>query len=373
MKYVCRILLVFLSVTGLFSLIEAAQEPAVFPEKRLQEIMEGLVSKGIPGVVVALGEEKNLWAGAAGVSEIMSRKPMSPDCQLRIASVTKALAALVTWKLIERHTLDRTSTVGTFLTPGLVPKDDQITISMLLNHTSGIYDHENDDDFAMTIMKRPTASWSSDSVLAISRKRGLDFLPGTGYSYSNTGYYVLGMILEKATRQTPQELFEQFVAKPSAISSTSLNPEGAFTTKEWTPGYSYFDTSSDLVDIGTWNFSWDWTAGSAVTTAKDMIGIASALMEGKIVHADTRNEMWTVKAPSRDGFGFEMWPSKNALKWVCKSGCNPGTTTLWMICPEKGRSFFLGCNLSDMRSDPKINTNLLVYNAAQEIIQVMNW
>ena len=362
-----------IGVSGLFSLKAEAQEPAVFPEKNLQGIVDRLVQKGIPGVVLALGDGKERWAGASGVADISSKRPMTPDCQIRIASVTKALAALVAWKLIELHELDRTSKVGDFLERGLVPQEDRITVSMLLNHTSGIYDHENDEEFVMDLLKQPSARWSSDRVLAISRKHGLDFSPGTGYAYSNTGYYVLGMILEKATHKTPQELFEQFVLRPTGLSSTSLNPEGFFTTDNKTPGYSYLDTGSDLVDIGKWNFSWDWTAGSAVTTATDMIGIASALMEGAILSSAIRDDMWTVQPPSRDGFGFEMWPPKTSSKWVCKSGCNPGTTTLWMMCPEKKRSFFLGCNLSDLRSDPKINTNQLVYNAAQEILQEMGW
>ena len=362
-----------IGVSGLFSLKAEAQEPAVFPEKNLQGIVDRLVQKGIPGVVLALGDGKERWAGASGVADISSKRPMTPDCQIRIASVTKALAALVAWKLIELHELDRTSKVGDFLERGLVPQEDRITVSMLLNHTSGIYDHENDEEFVMDLLKQPSARWSSDRVLAISRKHGLDFSPGTGYVYSNTGYYVLGMILEKATHKTPQELFEQFVLRPTGLSSTSLNPEGFFTTDNKTPGYSYLDTGSDLVDIGKWNFSWDWTAGSAVTTATDMIGIASALMEGAILSSAIRDDMWTVQPPSRDGFGFEMWPPKTSSKWVCKSGCNPGTTTLWMMCPEKKRSFFLGCNLSDLRSDPKINTNQLVYNAAQEILQEMGW
>jgi len=362
-----------IGVSGLFSLKAEAQEPAVFPEKNLQGIVDRLVQKGIPGVVLALGDGKERWAGASGVADISSKRPMTPDCQIRIASVTKALAALVAWKLIEIHELDRTSKVGDFLKRGLVPQEDRITVSMLLNHTSGIYDHENDEEFVMDLLKQPSARWSSDRVLAISRKHGLDFSPGTGYAYSNTGYYVLGMILEKATHKTPQELFEQFVLRPTGLSSTSLNPEGFFTTDNKTPGYSYLDTGSDLVDIGKWNFSWDWTAGSAVTTATDMIGIASALMEGAILSSAIRDDMWTVQPPSRDGFGFEMWPPKTSSKWVCKSGCNPGTTTLWMMCPEKKRSFFLGCNLSDLRSDPKINTNQLVYNAAQEILQEMGW
>ena len=376
-KLFCRMLCVigFLvaASTACPILMAETEKSFAFPDHELQAILDGVTQQGVPGVALGIGNGKSKWFGASGVSDIKTNKPMTADCQFRIASVTKALAALVTWKLIERKELSLSDKVNDFLKPGLVLQGDKITIGMLLNHTSGIYDHENDPDFEQETLNHPTRHWTTREVLAISRKHGMNFEPGTDYSYCNTAYFILGMILENVKKKSPNELFAKIVARPSAISKTSLNRQGSFTSKKYTPGYCYFNDTKGIIDIGRWNFSWDWTAGSAITTAPDMIRISSALIKGKILHPHTMAKMWTMKPPSLTYYGFETAFKQSPFQWVIKSGCNQGTTTMWMLCPEKGWSLFIGLNFSDYRDPQQINNFNILINACHEVIHTMGW
>ena len=337
-----------------------------FPSARLQEILDSCVANGIPGVSVGIGWGKHTWFGAAGVADRNTNEPMTASHQLRIASVTKSLVAILAWKLIELHKLRLTDRVNDFLRPGLVINGDLITVAMLLNHTSGIYNDGTDNDLINYLFAHPTRTWCTSKILKITRNHGSVFPPGTGFLYSNNGYYVLGLIEKKIGKKSPDTLFQHLVDKICNLKHTSLNYKGAFTSKKYTPGYTV-NTQNALINTRKWNFSWDWAAGSALTTPRDMIALSSALMAKKILRQSTLKKMWTLTPPSETYFGFERFPSSSSFQWVCKDGFNPGTSALWIMSPKQGYSIFMGCNVSNSSSSE------LMYEACLEIIQSLGW
>jgi hypothetical protein len=131
-----------------------------------------------------------------------------------------------------------------------------------------------------------------------------------------------------------------------------------------------------MVCTGKWNFSQDWAAGSALTTPKNMIALSYSLMTGKILSPTTLKRMWTIQPPSPLYYGFEVpflgFP-KSPYTWVEKSGTTYGTTTLWIMCPQKKWSIFMGFNISDLRAQPVILTDTIIQNACSEVIRAMGW
>ncbi len=337
-----------------------------FPSARLQEILDSCVANGIPGVSVGIGWGKHTWFGASGVANINSAEPMTASHQIRLASVTKSLAAIVAWKLIEQHKLKMTDTVNDFLRPGLVINGGLITVAMLLNHTSGIYQDGTDQEFSKKVFADPTKTWTSHEMLKLARQHGSVFAPGTGFLYSNNGYFVLGLIERKAGRKHPDTLFQRFIGKPFKLKSTSLNYKGAFTSKKYSPGYTFSDPKA-LINTGNWNLSWDRVAGAGISTARDMIALSSALMEKKILRQSTLKKMWMVVPPSQTSFGFEPFPASSSFQWVSKEGRNPGTTTLWIVSPDQGYSLFMGYNFSGP------NSTKMIYQSCVDIIDTLGW
>ena len=141
---------------------------------------------------------KVLWSDASGVKKVGSRRPATPETMFAVASVTKSVTAAIVLKLVERDELSLDTKLSRFY-PKL-PRAGDITVRMLLDHTSGLNEYFDDAQINQTIIDHPDHRWTRKEVL-----RGIVrtlFEPGTQYSYSNSAYTVLGGIVEKVTGST---------------------------------------------------------------------------------------------------------------------------------------------------------------------------
>jgi len=339
----------------------------------LQALVDASASDdGAPGVVLAVDNGGGLWIGAAGKADVATGEAMTADAQVRLASVTKSMTAMLIMQLVEEGTLSLADTVERWL-PGRVVGGGQITIHMLLNHTSGIYDHESSDAFDEEVAAEPDKEWTADEVLAISNAHGLDFTPGSQWSYSNTGYYILGMIAEAATGNDVEDELEGRIFAPHGIERTRVTKRG-FMSAPYAHGYTWIPGQGGLVDNSGWNLSWDWTAGSGVSTAADMIALMKALMGGQIVGERTLSEMITPLPPStRYGYGIEhAYVQQLGEDAIFHDGANAGTRTYWLYFPERGWYVFVALNRFDLPPEgeqPQFNASALI---SQILIQVVN-
>ena len=123
---------------------------------------------GVPGAILAVQTKDGVWIGAAGKADLDTNVPMTPDMQVRIGGVTKVFTAALIMKLVEENKIALTDTVEKWLpaliAPGTVPYSDQITVAMLLNHTSGLYDYVGDQYFTDLMLSDPYYAWPSDST-----------------------------------------------------------------------------------------------------------------------------------------------------------------------------------------------------------------
>jgi len=124
----------------------------------LQTVLDSAVSdEGVPGAVMAVETPEGTWVRAAGKADLDTGRAMIVDTQVRIASITKPFTAALIMQLAEEAKLNLDDTVEFWL-PGALPRyGDQITVLMLLNHTSGIPDHENPREWLDRLIEDPTA------------------------------------------------------------------------------------------------------------------------------------------------------------------------------------------------------------------------
>ena len=313
----------------------------------LQQDINNLVGKVGPGIVVGIDRGGQKWFSAAGRAEVETGRLMTVQDQLRLASVTKTFTAVLTMKLAEEGRLSLTDTVEDWL-PGAFANGDQITVRMLLNHSSGISNDAYMEPFLAEAWKNQgTKSWSSADILPAIQKANPAPRPGVATSYSNAGYYLLGLIAEKASGESVNEAMTKRFFQPNGMSRTAMLPDGTLTTP-CSPGYAALTVDGTLqkqVNVGSMNLSWDYTAGSGVSTAVDMVVWVRALVSGKLVSNESFRQMVTPNGPSPIfGYGLMVDIRDGVPVGYVHTGQSAGVNSRWYYDIATDTVIFINTN-----------------------------
>ncbi|MEV6443124.1 serine hydrolase domain-containing protein [Amycolatopsis sp. NPDC051716] len=311
----------------------------------LADLAQRVVDAGAPGVIMRAD------SGSGQVTEIARQAPWSTGDhtlaatdQFRMGSNTKTMVATVLLQLIAEHRLELTDPVSKWL-PGLVPNGGAITVRMLLNHTSGLFDYRDDPAVLKAFTGHDIRAWTPAELLAAAVRHDPLFGPGTSYTYSNTNYVALGLIAEKVTGQTMADLVQERIAKPLHLQNTYLvEGNGSGTDKSptlahgyepdpthiaallppWVPAGTTFAgpaRPANYVDTTAGNASTEWAAGAMVSTAQDWATFDSALLSGKLLPPELLKEMKTTgpeeaEVPNRRyGLGLEQVTTPCGTVW----------------------------------------------------------
>jgi D-alanyl-D-alanine carboxypeptidase len=186
----------------------------------------------------------------------------------------------------------------------------RITVRQLLNHTSGIYDHGLDPAYAEAVAADPQRQWTRVEQIEFALTHGEPYFPpGRGYHYSDTGYLLLGMIVEAATGQPLHALTRQLVIKPAHLRNTyteQLEPAPAGLPVR---AHQYVGP----VDTTDFNPSFDLCGGGGlVSTAGDLARFAQALFRDRLLRPATLRELLT---GSEYGLGVELFTLDGEPVW----------------------------------------------------------
>jgi D-alanyl-D-alanine carboxypeptidase len=260
-------------------------------------------------------------------------RPVDPDARFRVGSITKTFVATVVMQLADEHRLRLDDPLSRYLRAS--PWGD-VTLRQLLNHNGGVPDHTQAAGFTDALLDRPTRRWTTAEVLDLVADRDRDAVPGTAYSYSNTGYVLLGQVIEAVTGRSWASEVRQRIIEPLGLRGTTVagvDDAATDTVSGW------FDTSGDGFDdrvSGPWPAldTTEGPAGALVSTAPDLVRFARALFDGALVSRDARREM-TTPGPfhpphSNYGLGIELRrPDHRTTVWG-HSGSLPGyRATMW--------------------------------------------
>lgn len=237
-----------------------------------------------PGAVVLIQSPQGSMVKAAGLANIEENKPMAAFDRLEIGSNTKMFTGVLLAQLQEERVLSLEDPLSKWL-PDLastIPYGEAMTLRHLATHTSGIPDYADivigagaADSEALRSGYQP-----EELVLIAIENSEPDFTPGQPgqWKYSNTGYILLGMVLESATGQSYGDLLQQRIFGPLHMNNSELL-EGIPYPDNIVDGYFVFP-----YDINTteWNGTQGWSAGGIISTASDMAKFAQALMTGTL-------------------------------------------------------------------------------------------
>jgi CubicO group peptidase (beta-lactamase class C family) len=212
----------------------------------------------------------------------------------QIGSITKQFTAAIILQLQEQNKLSVHDSISKFITG--YPSGNKITIENLLTHTSGIYNYTNDELFMKNNTVNPI---SIENLIALFKNKPLDFNPGEKYSYSNSGYILLGYIIEKITGKSYFQVVRENIFQPLGMSQSGFDFKSLKNINKAT-GYFKLTTKinepAPIVD-STVSFS----AGAIYTTVGDLYKWDRALYSSKIVSAASLQKAFT---PFKSNYGY---------------------------------------------------------------------
>ncbi len=280
-------------------------------QRALQQVLDQARKRiPTPGISVAIRTtDGRVWLGTSGARQLSPRKPVTSDTVFSIASITKTFVTAVVLQLVDEGTLSLSDRLSTFVPD--FPRAKRITIRMLLQHRSGIFNYFESAAYGRAAFRDPDRQWTTDEILGFVESPYCD--PGDCFHYSNTNFVLLGEVVEQVTGKSVSSAVRQRLLDPLGLTRTSWQPDEATPSNGahghlWGGGSTFYDQSGS----GRWlpNLSAASIAGSAgamVSSASDLARWTMALYGSDAVLPDAmRDAMMDFRPKDKYGLGTRM-------------------------------------------------------------------
>jgi len=252
----------------------------------LEPATRAVVAAGAVGHVAYVDDGRRVAVAVAGLADRATGRALRPDDQFEIGSNTKTFVSVLALQLVARGQLKLTDSVEKVL-PGVVPGGDRVTVKMLLQHTSGLFNYTADEPFFQSVLADPKRVWTPAELVAVAVRHRPDFAPGTSWNYSNTNYVLVGMIVEKVAGHPVADLIEHRIARPLGLTHTYLATTTATNTgRGYAHGYvgSFTGARPAYTDVSGWALGgWAGTAGAVISTPAELARFFSAVLAGRLL------------------------------------------------------------------------------------------
>ena len=374
------VLLAALLVGGGFAVALSAQQAAPAPALRLQAALdEWRVSAGMPGASLGVVLKNGQVIGlASGLADRTAKRPLTPDDLLMTGSTGKTFFAAVALQLIEAGKLDLNAPISKYLGTkpwfARLPNAKDITVRMLMTHTSGLVRYEMNPAFTADLRANPDKAWTPEEEIAYLLDATPPFAAGQGWDYSDTNYIVLGMIMEGITGTKLYDEVQRRFLRPLAL--THVAPTTSRRVPGLAPGYAGPRDPLGLPDevmtngVFVINPQFEWTGGGYATSARDLARWGHALYTAKAISPKMRDLMVTEAVPARlgpdtkYGLGVIVRTTTPAGPSWGHSGFFPGYQTELVYFPDLGITMALQINSSGPRTPGSRTMLRFLYDAA---------
>jgi len=268
-----------------------AQDFAARAEKYIGPLVE---QNQFIGSVLVSRDRKPIFRKGYGLADREWNIPNAPDTKFRLGSITKQFTATAILQLAEAGKLKTDDPVSKYYTDAPASWS-KITIHHLLNHTSGIPSYTDIQGF---FLKQAMSDLTPAEIVKLTQDKPLEFDPGTKWKYDNSGYILLGYVIEKVSGQTYADYIREHIFEPLGMHDTGYD-----NTRDILPhrasGYVY--------QGGKWQnapylaMTLPYAAGSLYSTVDDLLIWDQALSAGKPLTAASFEKMFT---PYKDGYGY---------------------------------------------------------------------
>ncbi|MEO5501481.1 MAG: serine hydrolase domain-containing protein [Ginsengibacter sp.] len=301
---------------------------SLIAQKNYPQLMDNYMKaqvdvKEFSGTVLLIQKDKVIYEKAFGLADREWNVPNTINTKYRIGSITKQFTAACILQLAEQGKLSLNDKLSKYIPD--YPKGDSVTIHMLLNHTSGIANYTSLPAF----WPKSILPLSRDSMIAIFKYAPYDFSPGSKWNYSNSGYFLLGYIIEKVSGENYGDYLLKNVIQKIGLKNTLLDRVDSILPYR-AKGYEK--------DGRVWrnamliSMEGPFSAGAMVSTVEDLHKWMKALMENKVVSPASVQKM-TTPYMNHYGFGLGM-DSLFKHKRIGHSGGIPGFVSYLGYYPD---------------------------------------
>ncbi len=256
--------------------------------------------KQFNGNVLVAKQGKVIFEKSYGYANFEWDIKNTAETKFRIGSITKQFTALLILQLAKQNKIQLDAPLATYLPDYRQDIGNKITIRQILNHTSGLSNYTQTKTFRSEYSRNP---YSVDEFIKLLCSDDLLFEPGTQFRYSNSGYFILGAVIEKVTQQRYQDVLQENIFKPLNMHNTGYDSH-AKIINQLASGYSNnLDgyTNADYLDM-----SIPYAAGSIYSTARDLVKWDQALYTNKLINKELKKQMYTVSEQRNYALGWEV-------------------------------------------------------------------
>jgi len=322
---------------------------------QLDQLIHAFVSAhpSFPGVTLSVTTPTLTWSGAAGFADRATRKPLTAAAGFRIASVTKTFTAAAILRLVENSKLSLDDPIAQHLSPNTIEllrrggyQVGAIHVRNLLQHTSGIYDYAGDPAYQTFVVGHPHHRWTHLEQVRFATTRGKPlFRPGSDFHYSDTGYVLLGEILERQTGRSLAAAYRTLLGFGRlGLHHTYLETLEATPAQAGPRAHQYLDTT----DTTGFDPSFDlYGGGGLVSTVGDLDRFYRALLDGHVFKkpATLRTMLGNARSHRPGDLGMGIFGESVGREACWHHDGFWGTTVVH--CPRVGVTFAITVNQAD--------------------------
>jgi D-alanyl-D-alanine carboxypeptidase len=325
----------------------------------LQKAMQEIVDSGFTGVQLRVHDEGGEWVGSAGLRKLGESAEPPADGHCRIGSNTKTFTAALVLHLVAEGRIGLDTPADDYLPEfGL---DRRITVRMLLQHTSGVFNFTgefyDDGTFAPGIPVRGKEwvdnrfkTYRPQELVQLALSKPARFEPGTDWNYSNTNYVLARLLVENVTGRSPAEEMRRRIIEPLGLSGTVA----PYTQREVPEphAHAYYryeeeDGRQKTVDVTRHNPSWISGGGDMISTTRDLHTFISALLGGKLLPAPLLAEMCTPHPKAGYGLGVFVQETEGGGTIITHNGGITGHAALMYGTPDGRKTLTAALNYVD--------------------------
>jgi CubicO group peptidase (beta-lactamase class C family) len=335
--------------------LRAIPRPADFPITRMTEsealkafrayLDQAAAAGRFSGAALVAKNGKQVFTAVYGMADRDKKIPNHPGTQFRVGSMNKMFTATAVLQLVQAGKLNLTDPLGKYLLD--YPNKDvasKVTIHHLLTHTGG-----TGDFFGPEFDKHRLELHTLQDYVKLYGERGLAFEPGSRWEYSNYGFLLLGLVVQKASGQDYYDYVREHIFKPAGMNSTDSLPEDQAVPGR-SVGYTKMNDKREwLPNVDTLPYR-GTSAGGGYSTVEDLLAFANALQNHKLLDAKYVDLLTTGKVErpgggSKYGYGFGDEVSADGVRCFGHGGGAPGMNGDLKICPQSSYVIAVLANL----------------------------
>ncbi|WP_166922034.1 serine hydrolase domain-containing protein [Flavobacterium poyangense] len=347
-KQISILLFLFIAVNPLNAIL--AQSTEVKIDNLIQTQFKD--SNGPGGVFMVAKKGKIVYKKAFGKANLELNVDLTPQHVFQLGSMTKQFTAIAILMLEEQGKLDVNQTISNYISD--YPSGDKITIHHLLTHTSGIKDFTKMKSLWDIAQKEMTPKMMVDFF----KNEPVDFLPGEKFEYNNSGYVLLGYIIELVSGETYEDFVTKHIFEKIGMKQSYYASDRKIIKNR---AYGYHKKESGYVNKTSINFSVPFSSGSLMSTADDMLKWQNALKENTLLGSKETNKAFLkYKLNNGDEFTYGYgWHIKELIGIPIREhgGSIFGFKTMGVYIPSED-IYVLGFSNCDCNSPTQVTKDI---------------